>query len=100
MGTVRNIRTRWPRGTWMKLTSGDTLRALMAQKGVSYGEMGDSARVSKGFISHLTAGRKKTCTPQVAMRIAKRLDVPLELLFVPSISSDTGSGVKQGRRAA
>jgi transcriptional regulator with XRE-family HTH domain len=84
----------------MRLTSGDTLRALMAQKDISYAEMADSADVSKGFISHLTAGRKKTCTPRVADRIARRLDVPLELLFVPSISSDAGAIVKQQRKAA
>lgn len=85
----------------MRLISPDTLRALMAQKGVSYEDMRLAAGVSKGFISHLTAGRKKTCTPRVADAIARRLDVPLTLLFMPSISSGEGSSDKQqGRPAA
>lgn len=84
----------------MKLISRDTLRALMAQKNVSLADLAASAGVSKGFISHLTAGRKKTMTPKVADAIARRLDVPIELLFVPSISNTEVSTIKQQRRAA
>ena len=96
----RITRTRWPRGTWMKLTSSDTLRALMAQKDVSLSDLAASAQVSRGFISHLRAGRKNTCTPRVADAIARRLDLPIEILFVPSISSTEGSKIKQQRRVA
>ncbi|WP_198588245.1 helix-turn-helix transcriptional regulator [Geodermatophilus chilensis] len=84
----------------MKLTSAATLRALMAQKGVSYQDMALAAGVSKGFISHLTAGRRNTMTPRVAERIARRLDVPLELLVVPSTSITGGRDVQSSGRPA
>lgn len=86
----------------MRLISPDTLRALMAQKRVSYADLAGAADVSKGFVSHLLSNppRKKTCKPATADKIARRLDVPLELLFVPSISNAEGSDVKQQRRAA
>lgn len=85
----RITRIRWPKGTWMTLTSAETLRALMTQHGVSYSDLALAADVSKGFISHLVKGRKKTCTPAVADRIARRLLVPLSVLFVASPSIAT-----------
>lgn len=84
----------------MKLADAEMLKALMRRRGVSYADLARCAGVSKGFISHLTAGRKKTCTPQVALRISERLDVDLEFLFVPSISSGTGHDANFQRTAA
>lgn len=92
-------RRRWPKGTWMKLTSADTLRALMAQRGLSYETLARYAGCSKSFVSHLTRGRKTTCTPALAERIAEALSVPLEILFVPSVSADGGHIVRSGRAA-
>lgn len=79
---------RWPRGTWMRLQSADTLKALIKQRNLSLDRMARYAGCSKSFISHLTAGRKTTCTPKLAIRIAEALDVPLELLFVPSTDAE------------
>lgn len=79
----------WPRGTWMRLTSSTTLRALMDQREMSLSRLARYAGVSKGFIAHLRADRKSTCTPAVAQRIAEALDVPLALLFVPSVAMST-----------
>lgn len=78
---------RWPKGTWMRLQSPDTLRALMAQRNFSMERLARYSGCSKSFVSHLTAGRKGTCTPELAGRIAEALEVPLEILFVPSVSS-------------
>lgn len=78
---------RWPKGTWMKLQSEDTLKALMAQRQFSLQRLARYAGCSKSFISHLTSGRKTTCTPELAARIAEALEVPLEILFVPSPSA-------------
>jgi transcriptional regulator with XRE-family HTH domain len=50
---------------------------------------------SKSFISHLVAGRKTTCTPELAERIAEALEVPVTLLFVPSESADSGRIIKE-----
>ena len=90
-------RTRWPKGAWMKLTSPDTLRALMAQRGFSYERLARYAGVSKSFISHLTSGRKTTCKPSTAEHIAEALDVPLRILFAPSVSADSGQNVRSAR---
>lgn len=72
---------RWPRGTWMRLHSGDTLRALMKQKHIGLDRLSRSVGCSRGFISHLTSGRRTSCRPITAQRIAETLDVPLEILF-------------------
>lgn len=69
----------------MRLHSTTTLRALMTQRSYSYGRLARYAGCSRGFISHLVTGRRKTCSPQLAARIAEALDVPLELLFGMSV---------------
>lgn len=98
--TQTRTRLRWPKGTWMRLISQDRLIRQMITVGVSYQELADAARVSKGFISHLARGRKKTCTPRVAEAIARRLSIDIELLFVPSVSIDSGRSISRQRTAA
>jgi transcriptional regulator with XRE-family HTH domain len=100
MTTQRTTRPRWPKGAWMTLTSANALRELMIKKGLSYADLGRSAGVSKGFISHLVKQRRKTCTPLVAYRIAERLDVPLSVLFVPSLPTSASGSANQNRKAA
>jgi transcriptional regulator with XRE-family HTH domain len=78
-----NSRKRWPKGTWMRLTSATTLKALLDQRGMSLGRLARYSGCDKSFISHLTAGRRRSCTPALAERIAEALEVPLSLLFMP-----------------
>lgn len=92
-------RRRWPKGTWMRLQSGATLKALMAQKGISRRRLARYCGLAgSGMIDHLIAGRKTSCTVQLADRIAEALEVPLEILFVPRVPS-AGTAVDK-RRAA
>jgi transcriptional regulator with XRE-family HTH domain len=79
----------------MRLNSAATLTALMDQHGFSMSRLARYAGCSKGFISHLTSGRRVSCTPELAERIAEALQVPLVVLFTPRSSSDTGQSVKQ-----
>lgn len=89
-------RTRWPKGSWMKLTSRDTLRALMQQKGFSRRRLARYCGLAgSGMIDHLLDGRRSSCTPKLAENIAEALDVPLTLLFVPSVPTSTGRPAKQ-----
>jgi len=81
----------------MKLTSAATMRALMDQRDFSLGRLARYAGCSKGFISHLLAGRRSTCTPQLAERIAEALQVPVEIIFMPSVSS---TGAQTGKQVA
>lgn len=71
----------------MKLTSQSTLRALMAQRGLSMSSLANRAGCSKSFIGHLCNGVKATCTTALAARIAESLAVPTELLFAPAARS-------------
>lgn len=93
-------RKRWPKGTWMRLTSGKILRGLMDRHRISNADLGMSAGVGRTFISALVNERRTSCTPKVAERIAERLQVPLEVLFVPKASAGSGRPAKSQRKAA
>ena len=89
-------RKHWPKGSWMRLASSDTLRALMAQKGVSHRRLARYCGLAgPGMIDHLVSGRRHSCTPKLAERIAEALDVPLSVLFVPSLPSAGSTSAKQ-----
>ncbi|WNM74452.1 helix-turn-helix DNA binding domain protein [Gordonia phage BearBQ] len=79
----------------MKLRSADTLRALMAQDDFSMGRLARYAGCSKGFISHLCAGRRSSCTTTLAENISEALGVPLEILFEPRVSTSSTPIVRQ-----
>lgn len=77
---------RWPKGTWMRLQSTERLRAFVGpedDKKLSQRQLARYAGVHTSFINHLTSGRRNSCTPLVATRIAEAVGVPLEILFVP-----------------
>lgn len=93
-------RKRWPKGTWMRLRSSDTMRALMKQYDMSLGQLADYSKCSKGFISHLLAGRRSSCTGPLADRIALALHVPTEVLFDVNVSTSTTSNDNQHGSAA
>lgn len=91
---MRAQRKRWPKGTWMRLTSGKILRGQMDVKHLSNADVALSAGVGRTFISALVNERRTSCSPQVAERIAERLEVTLEVLFVPKASAASGSNDK------
>lgn len=91
-------RRRWPRGTWMKLQSGEILRAFMRQRGISERTLARYAGCSRAFIGHLLHERRTTCTPELAVKIAEALSVPVEGLFMPRMSN--GSTQKARSRGA
>jgi hypothetical protein len=86
---------RWPKGTWMKLTSSEILRAFVGpeeSKKISGRKLARAAGCHPSFIDHLLTGRRKSCTPVMASRIAEVLGVPVEILFAPSIPRDKRRG--------
>jgi transcriptional regulator with XRE-family HTH domain len=97
---MRANRKRYPKGTWMRLTSGQILRAFMDTKGLSNADIAAHARVGRTFISALVNERRTSCTPEVALRIAERLEVPLEVLFTPRPSAASGGSVSTRRKDA
>ena len=82
----------------MKLRSPETLRALMRQDDFSLSRLARYADCSKSFISHLLSGRRSSCTPDLAERIAEALHVPTEVLFEPKMSPSAGSSVSQNAK--
>lgn len=93
-------RRRWPKGTWMKLQSGEILRAFMRQRGISERTLARYAGCSRAFIGHLLHERRTTCTPELALKISEALAVPLEGLFTPRQSGVNGPPVRPRRTAA
>lgn len=91
---MRTSKKRWPKGTWMRLRSGQLLRELMNTKGTSNADLGMAAGCHRSFIGQLTSEHRKSCTPKIAENIARRLEVPLELLFEPKASATSGRNGK------
>lgn len=89
-------RTRWPKGTYMKLVSAERLRSFVGPEGdkkMSGRRLARSIGCHPSFIDHLLSGRRRSCEVVTARRIAEALEVPLEILFVPetpSVARPTG----------
>lgn len=92
------MKRRWPKGTWMKLTSGAILRAFMDERKVSNHDVALAAGVGRTFISALVNERRTSCTPAVAQRIERFLGVPEGVIFVAKTSAASGHNTK--RKAA
>lgn len=73
----------------MRLQSGDTLRALISQRGLTQSRLAAAAGCSASFVNGLCAGSKTSCSDLLADRIAQTLEVPTTVLFVPTESRDT-----------
>lgn len=97
---MKQPRRRWPKGTWMRLNSGALLRELMNTKQLSNADVAVHARVGRTFISALVNERRTSCTPNVAERIAERLEVPVTVLFTPRTSAVSGRDVPSERIAS
>jgi transcriptional regulator with XRE-family HTH domain len=89
------IKKRWPRGTWMTLSNVEALELFMRQKDFTGARLARYAGCSRQFIHQLRTGQKKSMTPKLAANIAEALDVPLEVLFVSSVSSGDDRSVKR-----
>lgn len=90
-------RARWAKGTYMQLISKEALREFLVtqedmdahkkgkpvQPKMTQRGLADRIGVDPSFINHLTSGRRATCTPYIAERIAEVLGVPIKVLFLP-----------------
>ncbi len=73
----------------MRLQSGETLRALIRQRGLNQSRLAAAAGCSASFVNGLCAGTKTSCSDTLGARIAEVLQVPAAVLFVPGESRDT-----------
>lgn len=87
----------------MRLLSAERLRAFVGtepDKKMSQRKLARYVDVDPSFINHLTSGRRRSCRPVTAVRIAEALDVPLAILFAPSLSSNGLSSDKHQQVSA
>lgn len=87
---MKRKRKHWPAGTWMELVNREGMVERMEDRKFSLDRLARYAGCSKGMVSHLTKGRRRTCSPTLAENIAEALDVPLSLLFASRVSTQTG----------
>jgi transcriptional regulator with XRE-family HTH domain len=84
----------------MRITHPNMLRAAIDRAGLTYRGLAARSECSKSFIGALVNGDKTGVTPELAERIAEALEVPRDLLFVPTGSGDSGPDVRRVRTAA
>lgn len=93
---------RRPKGTWMKLRSAELLKAFVGpeeSKKLSARQLARAVDINPSFINHLTAGRKTSCLPETADRIAQALGVPTDVLFEERLTIAERSNDNQGTAA-
>jgi len=71
----------------VRLISPVALQQYMKFRGMSLRQLGEKSQNSKALIGHLSTGERRSTHPDRARRIARALDVPVEALFVPEVST-------------
>lgn len=83
----------------MKLVARDSLIERMDRKGFSNRRLAKYAEVSPGTIDNLISGRTQSVqSGRTAELMCEALDVPLDIYFVPEISSNTSRSITQRER--
>lgn len=85
----------------MKLVARESLEERMDRKGWSNRRLAKYADCAPGTIDNLISGRTKSVNDgRTAELICEALDVPLDVYFVPEISSNTSRTITQRKRVA
>lgn len=79
----------------MRVRDAGVLAQYMAYRGFSVRGLAMKVRVSHATIGHLRSGHRKAVKPELARAIAKALDAPEDLLFLPELSRITRDGRKE-----
>ncbi len=77
---------------WMRLISYQVLDQYMEFRGETATSLAEKAGVSRQIIGFLRTGRRTSCRPATARKIASALKVLPESLFVPEVTSDAPLG--------
>ena len=85
----------------MKLVARDALADRIARKGFTNRRLARYAECAPGTIDNLVNGTTQSLNKgRTAELICEALDVPLDVFFVPAMSSAAGENVKRPGRAA
>lgn len=93
---LTNVVKITPVEVWMRLKSAELLKAQMRVQGQTTRSLAAAVECSRGFIGDLCRERsnKKTCSPNLAHRIAAELDTDVSLLFFAESSKDATRNAK------
>lgn len=85
----------------MKLVARESLEERMDRKGWSNRRLAKYADCAPGTIDNLISGRTKSVNDgRTAELICEALDVPLDVYFVPEISSNTCQSITHRKKVA
>lgn len=85
----------------MKLVARDSLEERMDRKGWSNRRLAKYADCAPGTIDNLLSGRTRSVNDgRTAELICEALDVPLDVYFVPEISSSTSRSITSKGKVA
>lgn len=85
---------------WMELKDRTLLAELMESRGISARQLArDAGWKSHTYLQRLIRGEVKTLQPEPAARIAYRLEVPFNLLFVTRASEKSEQTSRKERAA-
>lgn len=73
----------------MQLISGDAMASYMHFRGETTRSLGQKVGCSHGTIHNMLRGKTKTIPPRRARSVAQVLNVPIEALFRPDLSTVT-----------
>lgn len=84
---------------YMLVTDADLLRRLMRAKNMTARQMAKQMGwKSHSYMNRILSGDVHTVSPDVAVKIAYLLQIPVDLVFVPRVSGD--SRQSEGRKSA
>lgn len=81
------ITTQPERDLIVELVSKETFRQFLRFREMSYGQLAKKVGCSKALIGHLVTGERKRTGGDIAKSICKNLDIPVEALFLPDMST-------------
>lgn len=90
----RNLRRRTE--VWMRVKDGSRIRSWRKRRGLSQRDLAYLARCSQNAISLIEQDKMTTLSEDLAVEIARRLDVPWEDLF----EAREASGMRRVARGA
>lgn len=82
------------------LRDSNLLKQYMTYKDWTIRELADLVGVSKTTIGDLRTGERSYCNPRVAKKIAKALDVPVEVLFLTKPSTVSRETCRPSKKKA
>lgn len=95
-----DLRVLGPRGVWVQLKSSAALKQAMENEGIGIRELAALCELKDhGMIWQLRNGRKDSCSPELATKIALHLNVTREHLFTTQTSRDTPRVVRRRTRS-